>query len=138
MDILDLHRSGLSQRTIARRLGISRNTVKKYLNAPEECLKNPQPYHRASILEPHYDAIKAWLEEDGYYTATWIYDRLVNQGYTGSYETVKRKVAKLKKHKQKIAYMRFETDPATRPRLISGSFRSRCRTGVLKSCSCFP
>ena len=33
------------------------------------------------------------------------------QGYTGSYETLKRKVGKLKKHKQKIAYMRFETDP---------------------------
>jgi transposase len=98
-EILDLHRSGLSQRAIARRLGISRNTVKKYLTAPEDCLKNPKPYHRASILEPYYDAIKAWIEEDGYYTATWIYDRLVNQGYTESYETVKRKVAELKKHK---------------------------------------
>ena len=85
MEILDLHRSGLSQRAIARRLGISRNTVKKYLDAPEEYLKNPPSYHRASILEPYYDAIKAWLEEDGYYTATWIYNRLVNQGYTGSY-----------------------------------------------------
>ncbi|WP_084071284.1 helix-turn-helix domain-containing protein [Desulfocicer vacuolatum] len=42
MDILDLHRSGLTQRAIARRLGISRNTVKKYLESPEGCLKNPK------------------------------------------------------------------------------------------------
>ncbi len=31
LDILDLHRSGLTQRAIARRLRISHNTVKKYL-----------------------------------------------------------------------------------------------------------
>ena len=132
MEILDLHRSGLSQRAIARRLGISRNTVKKYLDAPEECLKNPPSYHRASILEPYYDAIKAWLEEDGYYTATWIYDRLVNQGYTGSYETVKRKVAELKKHKQKIAYMRFETDPGHQAQVDFGEFQVEMPDGSIK------
>ena len=132
MEILDLHRSGLSQRAIARRLGISRNTVKKYLDAPEECLKNPPSYHRASILEPYYDAIKAWLEEDGYYTATWIYDRLVNQGYTGSYETVKRKVAELKKHKQKIAYMRFETEPGHQAQVDFGEFQVEMPDGSIK------
>ncbi|MEA3385439.1 MAG: helix-turn-helix domain-containing protein [Thermodesulfobacteriota bacterium] len=31
MDILLMHRRGLSQRQIARKLGISRNTVKKYM-----------------------------------------------------------------------------------------------------------
>jgi hypothetical protein len=55
--------------------------------------------------------IEAWLEEDEHYTGTWIYDRLVNQGYSGSYETVKRKVRGLKKQRQKIAYVRFETNP---------------------------
>ena len=35
MDILTLHRKGLKQRAIARKLGISRNTVKKYINNPE-------------------------------------------------------------------------------------------------------
>jgi transposase len=102
LDILDLRRSGLTQRAIARKLGISRNTVKKFIETPESCLKNLKAYHRKSILDPYHNMIKAWLDEDEYYTGTWIYDRLVNQGYTGSYETVKRKVGKLKKHKQKI------------------------------------
>ncbi|MDY6863773.1 MAG: helix-turn-helix domain-containing protein, partial [Thermodesulfobacteriota bacterium] len=35
MDIFTLKGRGLSQRKIARKLGISRNTVKKYLENPE-------------------------------------------------------------------------------------------------------
>ncbi len=96
-------------------------------------MKNPQPYQRTSILKPYYDVIKAWLEEDGYYTATWIYDRLVNQGYTGSYETVKRKVAELKKHKQKIAYMRFETDPGHQAQVDFGQFQVEMPDGSIKN-----
>lgn len=132
MDILDLHRSGLTQRTIARKLGISRNTVKKYIDAPESCLKNPKPYHRKSILDPYHRMIKAWLDEDEYYKATWIYDRLVNQGYAGSYETVKRKVAGLKRHKQKIAYMRFETMPGHQAQVDFGEFQVELPDGRIK------
>ena len=132
MDILDLHRSGLTQRSIARKLGISRNTVKKYIEAPESCLKNPKPYQRRSILDPYHRTIKAWLDEDEYYSATWIYDRLVNQGYTGSCETVKRKVGKLKTHKQKIAYMRFETEPGHQAQVDFGEFQVDLPDGSIK------
>jgi len=132
LDILDLYRSGLTQRAIARKLGISRNTVKKYIETPESCLKNPKPYQRKSILDPYNSMIKAWLNEDEYYTATWIYDRLVNQGYTGSYETVKRKVGKLKKYKQKIAYMRFETQPGHQAQVDFGEFQVELPDGSIK------
>ncbi len=132
MAILDLYRSGLTQRAIARKLGISRNTVKKYIEAPESCLKNPKSYQRKSLLDPYHNTIKAWLDEDEYYTATWIYDRLMNQGYSGSYETVKRKVGKLKKHKQKIAYMRFETDPGHQAQVDFGEFQVELPDGSIK------
>lgn len=132
MEILDLHRSGLTQRAIARKLGISRNTVKKYIEAPESCLKIPKSYQRKSILDPYHGTIKAWLDEDEYYTATWIYDRLVNQGYTGSYETVKRKVGTLKKRKQKIAYMRFETQPGHQAQVDFGEFQVELPDGSIK------
>lgn len=132
MDILDLHRSGLTQRAIARKLGISRNTVKKYLETPEDCLKDPKTPHHPSILDPYHKTIKAWLDEDEFYSATWIYDRLVNQGYTGSYETVKRKVGKLKKHQQKISYMRFETDPGHQAQVDFGEFQVDLPDGSVK------
>lgn len=132
MEILDLHRSGLSQREIARKLGISRNTVKKYVENPESCIKDTDACQRQSILDPYEGAIKAWLDEDEYYKSTWIYDRLVNQGYTGSYETVKRKVGKLKKNKQKIAYMRFETEPGHQAQVDFGEFQIDLPDGSVK------
>lgn len=132
MEILDLHRSGLSQREIARKLGISRNTVKKYIENPESCIKDTDACQRQSILDPYEGAIKAWLDEDEYYKSTWIYDRLVNQGYTGSYETVKRKVGKLKKNKQKIAYMRFETEPGHQAQVDFGEFQIDLPDGSVK------
>lgn len=132
MDILDLHRSGLSQRGIARRLGLSRNTVKRYVENPERCLERPRTCHRESILAPHFSAIKAWLDEDEYYTATWIYDRLVNQGYAGSYETVKRQVGNMKRQRQKIAYMRFETEPGLQAQVDFGEFKVELPDGSIK------
>ena len=132
MEILDLHRSGLSQREIARKLGISRNTVRKYVENPESCIKDTDACQRQSILDPYEGAIQAWLDEDEYYKSTWIYDRLVNQGYTGSYETVKRKVGKLKKNKQKIAYMRFETEPGHQAQVDFGEFQIDLPDGSVK------
>ena len=132
MDILHLHRSGLSQRAIARKLGISRNTVKKYIETPEKGFKSPIKHGRKSVLDPFQSTIKAWLEQDAYYTGTWIYDRLVNQGYTGSYETVKRKVRELKKHQQKIAFMRFETDPGHQAQVDFGEFQVELPDGSIK------
>jgi transposase len=110
LDILLLHRKGLSQRKISRKLGISRNTVRKYLEHrgyPEVETKKGK---RKSLLGPFTDNIDSWLEEDGEYQATWIYDRLCTMGFTGSYEIVKRKVHQIKAEHQRIAYMRFETE----------------------------
>jgi len=132
LDILDLHRSGLSQRAIARKLGISRNTVKKFINRPESGFTGTKNHSRKSVLDPYHNTIEAWLEEDEHYTGTWIYDRLVNQGYAGSYETVKRKVSKLKKHQQKIAYMRFETDPGHQSQVDFGEFQVQLPDGSIQ------
>lgn len=110
MDILLLQRKGLSQRRIAKKLGISRNTVKRYIENqgyPDE-QRRPK---RKSLLDPFNGNIAFWLNEDLEYTATWIYDRLCNIGFTGSYEIVKRKVHEIKVEKERIAYMRFETEP---------------------------
>ena len=123
MDIITMHRKGLKQRAIARKLGISRNTVKKYVENPELAFKSPSTRHRKSQLDPFNDNIKAWIEEDSEYTATWIYDRISHMGFIGSYEIVKRRVRQIKDNYHLVAYMRFETEPGYQAQVDFGEFQ---------------
>ena len=132
MDILTLHRSGLSQRKIAKQLGISRNTVKKYIENPEFPDSKRRFGKRKSLLDPYLKNIEAWLKEDMDYSGTWIYDRLNSMGFTGSYEIVKRKVHDLKAKRQKIAYMRFETEPGYQAQVDFGEFQVENADGSTK------
>jgi len=132
LDILTLKRKGLSQRKIARKLGISRNTVKKYLENPEFPDSQKREGKRKSLLDPYIGNIEAWLSGDIFYTGTWIYDRLSNMGFSGSYEIVKRRVHELKAERQKIAYMRFETEPGYQAQVDFGEFQVEDADGSIK------
>jgi transposase len=123
LDILLLHRKGLSQRKIARKLGISRNTVKKFIEHHGLPESEHKSFIRKSLLDSYRDNITAWLDEDMEYNATWIYDRLCNIGFSGSYEIVKRRVRELKAKRQQIAYMRFETEPGYQAQVDFGEFQ---------------
>ncbi|WP_074434384.1 IS21 family transposase, partial [Escherichia coli] len=58
MEIKSLHKQGMSSRAIARELGISRNTVKRYLQAKSEPPKyTPRPAV-ASLLDEYRDYIR--------------------------------------------------------------------------------
>jgi transposase len=132
LEILLLHRKGVSQRQIARKLGISRNTVKKYLEDPQFPETRWKARKRKSLLDPYRGNIRSWLEEDMDYTAVWIYERLVKMGFSGSYEIVKRQVSKVKAERQKIAYMRFETDPGYQGQVDFGEFQVERSDGSVK------
>lgn len=123
LDIHTLHREGLSQRAIAKKLGMSRNTVKKYIDNPQQVFEPYQGHTRVSKLDPFSEHIKAWIEEDCDYKATWIYDRLFKMGFSGSYEIVKRRVRDLKAEYQQVAYMRFETEPGYQAQVDFGEFQ---------------
>ena len=130
MDILILKRKGLTQRQIARRLGISRNTVKKYIE--NEGIVTPEPIVRKSKLDPFKANILTWLEEDGEYKATWIYDHLVPMGFAGSYEIVKRAVHEIREERQQVAYMRFETEPGFQAQVDFGEFQVENADGTIR------
>lgn len=103
--IRTLYNEGESIRSIARRLGISRQTVKKY------CEGNTHPdvrktYNRESdvITDDIRDFTRACLEEDRLmqlpkqkHTAKRIYDRLVSEKYfTGGESTIRNAVKALR------------------------------------------
>ncbi len=121
MDIIAMHRSGLSVRQISRKLGIHRNTVKKQIETKEF-----PHYHKhkrgVSILEPYKQIINDYLDQDDY-QATWISDRIKRIGYPGGYDTVKHYVSNIKEQKTQLAYIRFETEPGLQAQVDWGDFQ---------------
>jgi transposase len=121
MDILALHRQGHSMRWIAKKLGIHRNTVKKYITKK----KLPQ-YHqqkrRESILSPFQPMIREWLDQDDF-RATWIFDKIKGLGYSGGYDTVRYFVRDVKQQKSRQAYIRFETEPGRQAQMDWADFK---------------
>jgi transposase len=121
MDIFSLRKQGFSVRTIANKLGIHRETVKKHLETGA-FPGSRKTYQRASVLDPYHQAIQDFLGEDDY-KATWIFQRLQNLGFAGSYETVKRYVGTIKEQKTRLAYIRFETEPGLQAQVDFGDFQ---------------
>jgi len=120
MDIWSLKRQGFSYVAIGRRVGLDRRTVKKYLEKKEFPKYNT--VNRTSDLEPYHKLIEGWLSQEDY-KATRIRDLVVMQGYQGGYETVKRFVSKVKKKRDRVAYIRFETIPGLQAQMDFGDFK---------------
>jgi len=137
LDILVLQWKGLSQRHIARKLGISRNTVKRYVKNQGYPERAHSEVHRRSLLDPFQGNIVTWLEEDIGYKATWIYDHLLLMGFAGSYEIVKRAVHGIKDERQRIAFMRFETEPGYQSQVDLGEFQFERADGTIGNIDLF-
>jgi transposase len=97
--------AGESQRHIAKCMGISRNTVKKYCEGNTVPWERKTPERTSTVLtEDTIRFIKNCLEEDAKehlkkqsHTAKRIYDRLVAEtGFTGGESTIRAKVRELK------------------------------------------
>lgn len=122
LDIIALKKRGLSNRRIARKLGMDPRTIKKYASAPDKAFLPRVSRHRESKLDPFFGNIEAWLNEDPHYSATWVFDRLKPMGYSGCYEMVKRQVRRLKAERTRVAYLRFETEPGLQAQVDWGEF----------------
>ena len=121
MDIVALHRQGHSIRFIAKKLGMHRNTVKKFIEG-----RRFPAYDRSKrgipILAPFVRLIVDWLSQDDY-RASWVFERLKQIGYAGSYETVKKFIRPIKEQQARIAYARFETMPGLQAQVDWADFQ---------------
>ena len=96
--IREMSAEGYSQREIADKLKISRNTVSKYESKEDFSPKPPVREGRASpTMEPHAEVVESWLLGDRdrprkqRHTAKRVYKRLVRErGFKGSLSTVER------------------------------------------------
>ncbi|MDB5049786.1 MAG: hypothetical protein JWO30_2857 [Fibrobacteres bacterium] len=90
---LALAGEGYSRRKIARMLGVSRNTLKKYLTAG---FGSHFPQNQPGKLAGYLDTLSGMLGERPATRAVEVFRRLQAAGYSGSYDLVKRKVRALR------------------------------------------
>ena len=111
LEIRVLHRHGKSIREIAREIGVSRNTVRRYLRDEEAARYKPRPPRRRKL-----DPFKAYIVErvgaaaPEQIPASVLLVELHERGYAGGYTMVKQFVASLKP-KTVEPVIRFETAP---------------------------
>jgi transposase len=134
MEIWALKRQGYSIRAIARKLGIHRKTVKKYLETKE--FSKYRVVARKSGLEPYYEMIEDWLRREDY-QATKVHELVAQQGYLGGYETVKRYVRAMKEQRDRIAYLRFETMPGQQAQVDFADLQTVTAAGAVQTLHVF-
>ena len=108
----------VSKRALCREEGISYKTLAKVLSHPE-----PPGYRRAApVAEPKLGPFVARIEEilvsdkalpkKQRHTAQRIFERLVEEGYTGGYTQVREKVAQLRRQSGEV-FIPLRHDPGT-------------------------
>lgn len=85
---------GLSMRSLARKFKISRNTVKKYVEASQPLIYSPRPKRTTNTT-----AFQAVITEglDRKQSITAIFQKLQQQGFTGSYTSVRNALNQIKR-----------------------------------------
>lgn len=123
--IHQLHRDGLSIRAIAKRTGLDRKTVSKYLEqgveAPVYGPRCPQP----SVLDDYRQYLRQRLAAYPDLTAVRLCREIRELGYQGGYDTVKRAVAKIRPARKSGFEHRFETPPGQQAQVDFAYFQVR-------------
>ena len=104
-----LQKGGMKLKKIARTLGLSINTVRKYVRG-----QSPPEFQRSkclSQLNPYVSQIQKMVEKK--YIGTRIYRELLSLGYSGGIAQIRRYIRKWKQEHKKEARVttRVETDP---------------------------
>lgn len=121
MDIMRLKEQGLSKRAVAKRLGVSRDTVSKYWDGAKIKLEQQRYGRRPQLIDPYRDYITARLEEFPELSARRLFKEIRGRGYQGSERTVRRYVRSIRPCKYR-EYKPFETLPGEQAQVDWGHF----------------
>lgn len=112
MEIKVLNKQGMGIRKIARTLGISRNTVRRYLRH-EAMLSYKKRSLTPSILDLYrsYIAIRLDKAKPHNIPATVVHREIQKQGYRGGITLVRNFIRTIRQPKPADPVIRFETEP---------------------------
>jgi len=109
VDIVSLHRQGLSIRAISKRMGVSRNTVRAALRRQGPPVRAPQR-RPPSKLEPFKDYLLARLAEFPELSAEALFEEIQALGYVGG-RSILKDFTRPYRVRRKEPVVRFETPP---------------------------
>ena len=112
LEIRVLHRHGKSIREIAREMGVSRNTVRRYVRDEEAERYKPRPV-RATKLDPFRSYLVERLGSAApeRIPGTVLLTELRERGYDGGYTMLKQFLVSLRSEQPVVPVVRFETEP---------------------------
>lgn len=124
VEIRVLHAQGYGIKAIGRELGVSRNTVRKYLRS-ETVPTFQAPAGRSSKLDPYKDylAARAAAAAPKWIPATVLFDEIKSLGYDGGISILRDHLATLKPQAKPDPLVRFETEPGQQMQVDWGAFR---------------
>jgi transposase len=100
---------GVSLRQIARKLHMSRKTVRKILGRHSAPAK--PTVARGSLLDRHEQTIRKLLDDTPEMLAPAVLERLRPLGYTGGVTIVRAKLRTLRKHQRREAFLTLHFEP---------------------------
>ena len=112
VEVRVLKRQGHSIRAIARETGLSRVTVRRYLQDPTATVRYGPRAPRAGKLDGHRDYLLARIEaaRPAWIPATVLFREIRERGYTGGVSLLKAYLAPFKVGEPEPV-VRFETEP---------------------------
>lgn len=124
VDIQVLHHQGKSIKGIARDLGVSRNTVRRYLRSDTTPKFKSCP-SRSSKLDPFKDYLqrRVTAAHPDWIPATVLFDEIKSRGYSGGITILRDHMATLKPRRRADPLVRFETPPGQQMQVDWGAFR---------------
>jgi transposase len=123
LTIHDLHRQGLSIQAIARRAGLDRKTVRKYLaRGLEPPVYGPRA-PRGSILEPYHDYLRGRVRAYPELSGARLLREIRALGYRGGYTIVTDYLREVRPAPMPGFEHRFETPPGEQAQVDFAHFK---------------
>lgn len=115
---------GLSKSAIARKLGINRRTIHRYLKGGKtEPRYGPRPI-RSSLLDPYQDYLRGRLKVYPELSAVRLLVEITAMGYKGKYTTLKDHVRSLRPEIPLPIELRFEVNPGHQAQADFATFKT--------------
>lgn len=124
MIIQIMHKQGYGKKRIARELGVSINTVRKYLEARDKPHYKQRPI-KPMKLDPYCAYIKNRLEQaqPDWIPATVMFREIQKQGYSGGLSRLRSFMRQQKPQITESPVVRFETEPGKQMQVDWAEFR---------------